>query len=300
MQDGCPQKTLCKQPRYRYNSPWQVCRRGACSLKEYRPFQSMSETASKCSGIRCRQFRPGEHLRPYICCYWTMTSPAELNEPISHRVIPDGCVDIIFDLHGSSYGEAASIVGTMTGPIFAELKGRVNYLAIRFLPGGFLHFFDHPVCHIADRIAPLEMISGRRERDLTERLIGEGHVESRIELLDGYFERLLMRSNRSDPAVRSALANILRHKGSIEVSRLSKDANCSQRQLSRKFKKWVGVGPKSFCRIICFQNVLRMLPACANLNLLSIALDGGYYDQSHFIHEFNCYYGLSPSEFLQR
>lgn len=78
----------------------------------------------------------------------------ELQEPISHRVIPDGCVDIIFDLHARSHGEAAVIVGTMTRPIFAELKGRVNYLAVRFLPGGFLYFFDDPVCHIVDQIVP--------------------------------------------------------------------------------------------------------------------------------------------------
>jgi AraC-like DNA-binding protein len=229
-----------------------------------------------------------------------MTSPVELNEPISHRVIPDGCVDIIFDLHARSRAEAAVVVGTMTRPIFADLKGRVNYLAIRFLPGGFLHFFDDPVCNIADRIVPLEMISGTRERDLTERLIGESHIESRARLLDGYFLRLLMRNNRSDPAVRSALASILSHKGNIEVSRLSKDAESSQRQLCRKFKKWVGVGPKSFCRIIRFQNILRMLHPGPSCNLLSAALDGGYYDQSHFIHEFNSYYGLSPSEFLQK
>ena len=145
-------------------------------LKEYRPFQSMSETVSKCSSIRCRQYRPGERLRPYISCYWTMTSGTELEEPISHRVIPDGCVDIIFDLHGNCYGEAAAIAGTMTRPIFAELKGRVNYLAIRFLPGGFLHFFDAPVCHIADRVVPLEMISARKESDFTERLIWESNI----------------------------------------------------------------------------------------------------------------------------
>ncbi len=260
----------------------------------------MSETARKCSSVRCRQYRPGEHLRPYISCYWTMTSPVELREPILHRVIPDGCVDIIFDLHARSHGETAVIVGTMTKPIFAELKGRVNYLAVRFLPGGFLHFFEDPVCHIVDRIIPLEMVSGIRERELTERLAAESDVEGRIRLIEGYFERLLMKSNRSDPVVRGALDNILRHKGNVEVSRLSEDANSSQRQLHRKFKKWVGVGPKSFCRIIRFQNILRMLPLCSNRNLLSVALDGGYYDQSHFIHEFNSYYGLNPSEFLRK
>lgn len=269
------------------------------SLQEYRPFQSMSETVRKCSNIRCKQYLPSEHLQPYISCFWTMTSGIKLEEPILHRVIPDGCIDVIFDLSEHSYGEAASIVGTMTKPIFAELKDRVNFLAIRFLPGSFLHFFDIPACHFTDQIISLEMISGRREHKFTERLAGKNHISNKIELLESYFEHLLMRSNRRDPAVRIALYNILKHKGNIGISQLSKSANSSQRQLCRKFNKWVGVSPKSFCRIIRFQNILRMLPSRSRCNLLFIALDGGYYDQSHFIHEFNSYYGLNPSEFLK-
>jgi len=272
---------------------------GRVPLEEYRPLQSMSETAGKCDSIGCRQYRPGDHLRPYISCYWTMTSGKKLEEPISHRVVPDGCIDVIFDLHARSYEKAAVIAGTMTRPIFAELEGRVDYLAIRFLPGGFLHFFDDPACDIADRIVPLDMISGRREHDLTEHLVEEDHLNNRIKLIEDYFGSLLTRNNRSDPAVRSALGSILRHKGSIEISQLSRSVNSSHRQLCRKFSRWIGVSPKSFCRIIRFQNTLRMLSAGSDPNLLSIALDGGYYDQSHFIHEFNSYYGLNPSDFLK-
>ncbi len=258
----------------------------------------MSETVRKCSSMRCRQYLPGEHLQPYVSCYWTMTSEVELEEPILHRVVPDGCVDIIFDLCGHSYREAASIAGTMTKPIFAELRGRINYLAIRFLPGGFLHFFDSPAYHFTDRIIPLEMISGKGEHNLTERLIQESPIGGKIELLESYFGSLLMRNNRNDPAVRSALYDILKHKGNIEISQLSRNADTSQRQLCRKFRKWIGISPKSFCRIIRFQNILRKLSPRSRCNLLQVALDGGYYDQSHFIHEFNSYYGLNPSEFL--
>jgi AraC-like DNA-binding protein len=227
-----------------------------------------------------------------------MTSEVELEEPILHRVIPDGCVDILFDLCGHSYREAASIAGIMTKPIFAELRGRINYLAIRFLPGGFLHFFDNPAHHFTDRIIPLEMISDKGEHDLTEGLIQEGPIGSKIELLESYFGSLLMRNDRNDPVVRSALYNILKHKGNIEISQLSRNTNTCQRQLCRKFRKWIGISPKSFCRIIRFQSILRKLPPRSRCNLLHVALDGGYYDQSHFIHEFSSYYGLNPSEFL--
>lgn len=269
------------------------------SLQEYRPFQSMSETLRKCGSIRCKQYLPSKHLLPYISCYWTMTSGIKLKEPILHRVIPDGCIDIIFDLNGHSYGKAGSIVGTMTKPIYAELKDQVNVLAIRFLPGGFLHFLDVPACHFTDQIISLEMISERREHKFTERLAEKNQISNKIELLENYLGHLLMRNNRRDSVVRIALYNILKNKGNIGISQLSTSVNSSQRQLCRKFKKWIGVSPKSFCRIIRFQSILRTLTSHSRCNPLFTALDGGYYDQSHFIHEFNSYYGLNPSEFLK-
>jgi len=228
-----------------------------------------------------------------------MTSEIELDDPIQHRVIPDGCVDIIFDLNVHSYKKAASIVGTMTKPIFAELKGRVNYLAIRFLPSGFLHFFNSPAYYFTDRIIPLEMISGKRERDLTEQLVIENPIHNKIKLLESYMENLLSANNTNDAVVKHAIYCILKNKGDIKIPELTTITSSSQRQLRRRFDRWIGVSPKAFCRIIRFQSILRTLPLSSKCNLLSIALDGGYYDQSHFIHEFNSYYGLNPTEFLK-
>ena len=269
------------------------------SLTEYRPFQSMSETVRQCDSIYCREYIPSEYLQPYISCYWTMTSKIKLEEAILHRVIPDGCIDIIFDLNKRSYRQASSVVGTMTKHIFAELEGQVNYVAIRFLPGGFLHFFNSPVYDFTDRIVPLETISGQEGHNLTEQLVIENHIGNKIKLLENYLENLLTTNNRSDPIVKNALHNILKNKGNIRVSELSKNVNSSQRQLCRKFDKWVGISPKAFCRIIRFQTILRMLPHHSKRNLLFVALDGGYYDQSHFIHEFNSCCGLNPSDFLK-
>jgi AraC-like DNA-binding protein len=228
-----------------------------------------------------------------------MTSEIELEKPNPHRVVPDGCADIIFDLNEHSYRQAGSVVGTMTKPIFAILKGRVNYLAIRFLPGGFLHFFDSAMHNFTDQIIPLETTSGKDSRNLIEQLFLENHIENQIKLLESHLERLLKTNNKNDPVASNAIYNILVNKGNIRVSELSGIVDTSKRQLRRKFERWVGVSPKAFCRIIRFKNVLRMVRSGPKRNWLSIALDGGYYDQSHFIHDFNSYYGLNPSDFLR-
>lgn len=265
---------------------------------EYRPFQSMSEAVRKSGAICCERYSPGEQLQPYISCYWTMASTIELKKPVLHRILPDGCMDIIFDLSEHSLAKTASIAGTMTKPLFDELRKQICYIAIRFRPGGFPYFFDTPAFYLTDKVLPLETISANREHELIARLIETDDISERIKLLDRHFSNLLVRNNRDDPAVKIALSDILRHKGNIGISQLSKSIGRSQRQLRRKFEKWIGISPKSFSKIIRFQNTLRMLPSRSGSSLLYVALDAGYYDQSHFIHEFNSYSGLNPSDFL--
>jgi AraC-like DNA-binding protein len=187
----------------------------------------------------------------------------------------------------------------MTKPMFAELAGHVDYIAARFLPGGFLHFLGDSMSNLTDHIFPLDMLSGREGHNLVERLVSRNRIEERIRLLEVYFTRLLSENNKSDSVVRGALGVILEKHGNIRISDLAGIAGSSERQLHRKFDRWVGVGPKTFCKIIRFQNVCRMLGSGPKHGVLSAALDAGYYDQSHFIHEFSSLYGLRPIEFLQ-
>ena len=45
-------------------------------------------------------------MRPYVACYWTLrTSSAG-----PHRVLPDGCMDLIFDLRRAR----STVIGAMT------------------------------------------------------------------------------------------------------------------------------------------------------------------------------------------
>jgi AraC-like DNA-binding protein len=171
-------------------------------------------------------------------------------------------------------------------------------MAIRFLPGGAFRFLGNPMSDFTDQIVPLEAVSGRKGYNLAEQLTSGNTVEDNIVLLEKYLTELLSAGYRSDVAAEGALNAIIRNNGNIRVSELAKGSGCSERQLRRKFDRWVGVAPKVFCRIIRFQHVLQMLRRGSAHNSLFAALDSGYHDQSHFIHEFNSCYGLNPSQFV--
>jgi AraC-like DNA-binding protein len=107
-----------------------------------------------------------------------------------------------------------------------------------------------------------------------------------------------MNKNR-DPLLHTTVYNILKNMGNIKISELAKSVNISKRQLRRKYNQWIGVSTKTFCRIIRFQSILQSAKAYSKKNLFPLALDIGFYDQSHFIHEFSSFYGLTPLEFAK-
>lgn len=267
-------------------------------LAAYRPFCPISEIMGKRHGILCREFPPSACLRPYISCYWSITSNVELGGPILQRIIPDGCANIIFDLNGRTYDEVGFVAGALTQAISPLLGSRPNFIGIRFTPIGFRRFFDCLVSDFTDKTISLEALYGKEQHNFVEQLVLEGRTENKLKLFDDSLRRLLRTDTAIDSVVMSTLCSIFKRWGNIRVEELSRIVNTSQRQLRRKFHHWVGLAPKTFLKIIRFQNSLRMMRRDPKCDLLSIALTAGYFDQSHFIHEFASYYGLTPSEFL--
>jgi hypothetical protein len=59
--------------------------------------------------------------------------------PIVHRALPDGCIDIIFDLSLERFSEGM-IVGTITRPLLFQADGPIHMVTVRFRPGGAIPF----------------------------------------------------------------------------------------------------------------------------------------------------------------
>lgn len=72
----------------------------------------------------------------------------------------------------------------------------------------------------------------------------------------------------------------------------------SPRQLSRVFKRYIGVSPHYFRRIMQIQRAIELVTEGDQSTLTQICLDCGFYDQAHFIHVFNQFFLTSPKAFF--
>jgi len=91
---------------------------------------------------------------------------------------------------------------------------------------------------------------------------------------------------------------LLGHRG-LSVAECARQAGVSERRLSQVFREEVGLKPKMWWRIQRFQAATRDLYAGADLRWAELALQCGYYDQSHFINDFRSFSGINPGTYSQ-
>jgi len=98
--------------------------------------------------------------------------------------------------------------------------------------------------------------------------------------------------------VDEAIRRIVDAGGSLGITRLAPALGVTRQHLARRFAQLVGVSPKTFARVVRLGRVIeraRAVPAGEAINWSALALDVGYYDQSHLVDEFKELTGVSPT-----
>ena len=83
------------------------------------------------------------------------------------------------------------------------------------------------------------------------------------------------------------------------MERLATLLGTSRRSLELAFQKEVGTSPKMFCRITRFRHLFDAVSKNGpSVNWIQVALDSGFFDQSHLIRDFRQFAGRSLSAIL--
>jgi methylphosphotriester-DNA--protein-cysteine methyltransferase len=177
--------------------------------------------------------------------------------------------------------------------------GRVDLFGIRFHPSGAFPFLRIPLVELTDQVEALDSIVGREAHEMSDAIAAANCFEDRVREFERFCLRSLSSSSTEDDIPRRLSLAITTRRGQVSVSELCRFSGLGERTLERIFQRNVGLPPKTFARIVRFQNVVRSIEAADSSGLLDTALAFGYYDQSHMIRDFREFSGKSPLAYFE-
>ncbi|REH50536.1 helix-turn-helix protein [Tenacibaculum gallaicum] len=245
-----------------------------------------------------KHYKPSRYLSPYIDRYFVCCQTKSL--PL---ILPGTGLELLFHIGNplsiaNKKLDSAHIICPREKLIF-DSSNTINYISVRFHSGGFRHFTSIPHTHIVNQYLSVEEIWGKEGEELSEVLFSLPSIEERIKAIDFFLCNQLKKQQSTDIIDWDLVIKTLyKNFNSIPLHKLASHCNLSYRQFERVFKQKFGVSPKKFQRITRLQKTAKEVLLTKNKHYLCTALDNGYYDQSHFIREFQSFTSLKPSEYF--
>ncbi len=206
------------------------------------------------------------------------------------RVLPDGCLDFLFDLRHAR----AFVVGPMTRAEVVPLSAGARLFGVRFRPGAGALFLDARADELEDRDVPLTDLAKAGTAQLMDEVFDAGGDAQRIAAVERFLTRASARERAEDSRLRRAVSTLCRSHGSASVRDVAMAVRLSDRQLERLFLERVGLRPKLFARVMRLQRAVALASRKVAGSQAELALQAGYADESHLIRDFRALTGLSP------
>ncbi|WP_165823807.1 helix-turn-helix transcriptional regulator [Pseudochryseolinea flava] len=256
--------------------------------------------------INYKTYQPDGCLAEYVRYFWSLEVEVErMNGPFVHRALPDNCIELIFYCRGklsisSSDGmEGSTFHSGVFGQAkkFRQFKTNQNFrlFGAYLYPHAFMLLFNLPASELLNLKVDSETLWGDNGRVLEERVITAETDLKRVQLVSDFlFKRISITKNHENGFIEN-FKSVVDNNRVLSIETFADRCNLSRRQFERKFKDFSGFSPKDFFSIVRFKNVLKEIGH--GKSLAQVAVNVGYFDQSHFTNEFKKLTGYSPREF---
>ncbi len=246
-------------------------------------------------------------LSKFIKNYFIVETDNSIDYLPNERVYPCGYATMVFHYGSpskfqkknlSKYIEPNLVIcGQHTNYYDLSLSGKTGMVLIVFKAHGLKPFFNFPITELLNENLSLQDLIKNEATELEDKLFNTPNNKQRIAHIENFLVKRLIFSDEFK-RVEHALKIIENSKGQMKAQDIAHEMCLGIKQFERTFSKYVGVNPKKFASIVRFQNVIQMERMHKNSSLSQLAFDNGYYDQSHFIHDFKSLTGLSPKAFF--
>jgi AraC-like DNA-binding protein len=249
---------------------------------------------------------PSRLLRPYVRSYWYFQCATPLLSYQDEYMRPLGRFGIGFNFGDPLCLDAQAI----TEPVFLDgvntisrkmsFLGHVELMGLSFHEGGAFPFLGIPLIELQNAISLLDALSRINLLSLHSRLQEAKSLSIRIHLLEEWLLSRLLLGKERDRLIPASLNRLREREGHLPISELAHEFSISQRQLERLYQNQVGISPKQYSQLLRVETARLALGQMNKSSTADLAVELGFYDQSHFIREFSAVIGLTPHAYMKR
>lgn len=250
--------------------------------------------------------KPPSQLSDYVRFFWFLEYNASKVGPFTHHAFAHHCPEVIFCYKGqfkykSSFDTEKNLITGVYGQTqsISRVTSNTDFGVLGFYlyPHAFAQLFRLPANEFTNQSVDIKTLCGKEGEILEEKIMLATNNDQRLKLVTDFLEVRLKNVKTEFINICASIKTISNSYQAVSVNALASKNFLSVRQFERRFREFSGFNPKLFLRITRFNSLLNK--PFQNKTLTEIAFDFGYYDQSHFIHDFQKFSGSNPKEYFK-
>lgn len=261
-------------------------------------------------------------LRPWIETVWACARPDPAPGHAREHSLPSGAMHLAVRLDGPPlrlYADAddrsgrvcaaAVVAGARAAYCIKDTAHPAASVGAVLRPGAALALFGVSAAELEGRHVGLDELCGAGAADaLYARLAEPADPPQRRRIFEDFLQARLRPVRGLDPQIVRAARQLeaaagphaaqSREREDARVAALVQASGRSHRRFIAGFRDAAGLSPKRYARVLRFKRLLQALSASPRPDWAQLALQAGYFDQSHLIRDFREFAGVSPRAYL--
>jgi AraC-like DNA-binding protein len=240
------------------------------------------------------RFAPAAELEEFIQHFWTVRWDLRGEPPLLAETLPHPCVHVVFDR-----GQGR-VTGVQSRRFRRRIQGQSRVFGIKFRPAAFQPVLGAPLSQLTDRTVSVRSVFGREGIALKDAILAEPDVRRCVTLAQDFLRRRLPPMPEPIARMRDLVERLAADASVTRMEQVAALAKLEPRNLQRRFSAAVGVSPKWVLKRYRLHEAAEQLARAQVPDMASLALQLGYFDQSHFIRDFKALVGCSPGQYAER
>ncbi len=245
-------------------------------------------------GVTVSRHSPSSALAGFVAYYWRVGWDLRGAEPHLQETLPHPNVYLVLE------NNRLQLSGVSTAKFTRTLAGEGFAFGVKFRPGGFRPFLNAAVASLTDRMLAANCVFSSGGDRLETTLLACRDESEMVKTVDEFLLQRTPQQDKNVELVAGLVGQIFAQPEIRTVDDLVHRTSTGKRTLQRLFREYVGVSPKWVIQRYRLHELVARVESSDPVNWPDLAIELGYFDQAHLIHDFRAITGYSPAGYQRR